>query len=149
MEAYVSAVCSEIQLAAAACKAEGGAHAEQVPLRTVFFGGGTPSLLPPPQLGRILDTFRSAFGIADGAEISLEMDPGALAGRAAGRCSPRSVAHSLCSVMSTPHHSIPWDWQRLTEVLTLEESPQPAPPPPLTVPFTRPLRSPCAAARDV
>lgn len=76
MDAYVTAVCSEIQLAAAECKAEGGAHSERGPLRTVFFGGGTPSLLPPPQLGRILDAFRSAFGIADGAEISLEMDPG-------------------------------------------------------------------------
>ena len=37
---------------------------------------GTPSLLPPAALRRVLDALRSAFGIAPGAEISMEMDPG-------------------------------------------------------------------------
>ncbi|HEY9667943.1 MAG TPA: radical SAM family heme chaperone HemW [Coleofasciculaceae cyanobacterium] len=45
-------------------------------LETVFFGGGTPSLLSVEQLGRILDTIDQHFGIAAGAEISIEMDPG-------------------------------------------------------------------------
>jgi oxygen-independent coproporphyrinogen-3 oxidase len=45
-------------------------------LKTVFFGGGTPSLLAVEQLGRILDTLNQRFGIATGAEISIEMDPG-------------------------------------------------------------------------
>ena len=46
-------------------------------LHTVFFGGGSPSLLPAPQLGRILDALHRAFGIAPGAEVSMELDPGA------------------------------------------------------------------------
>jgi oxygen-independent coproporphyrinogen-3 oxidase len=45
-------------------------------LKTVFFGGGTPSLLAVEQLGRILETLDQHFGIAADAEISMEMDPG-------------------------------------------------------------------------
>ncbi|MCT7982079.1 radical SAM family heme chaperone HemW [Laspinema sp. A4] len=46
------------------------------PLKTVFFGGGTPSLLSVSQLGQILDSLDRRFGIAANAEISMEMDPG-------------------------------------------------------------------------
>lgn len=45
-------------------------------LSTLFFGGGTPSLCPPELVGSIVETVRDCFGIADGAEISMEMDPG-------------------------------------------------------------------------
>lgn len=46
------------------------------PLETVFFGGGTPSLLSVSQLTRILDALDRRFGITSDAEISIEMDPG-------------------------------------------------------------------------
>jgi putative oxygen-independent coproporphyrinogen III oxidase len=46
------------------------------PLMTIFFGGGTPSLLTPAQIGQILDRLSRKFGIHDRAEISLEADPG-------------------------------------------------------------------------
>ncbi len=45
------------------------------PASTVFFGGGTPTLLPPGDLGRMLDGVRDAFGIAPGAEITVEANP--------------------------------------------------------------------------
>jgi coproporphyrinogen III oxidase-like Fe-S oxidoreductase len=45
------------------------------PLSTVYLGGGTPSMLTPPQLGRLLTALERRFGIAPGAEITLEMDP--------------------------------------------------------------------------
>ncbi|MEA5466558.1 radical SAM family heme chaperone HemW [Leptothoe sp. PORK10 BA2] len=45
-------------------------------LRTVFFGGGTPSLLSVPQLEQILHTLEQQFGFAEAIEISMEMDPG-------------------------------------------------------------------------
>ncbi|MEK0179769.1 MAG: coproporphyrinogen III oxidase [Oscillatoriales cyanobacterium] len=45
-------------------------------LNTVFFGGGTPSLLSVKQLTTILETLDSQFGIAAEAEISIEIDPG-------------------------------------------------------------------------
>jgi oxygen-independent coproporphyrinogen-3 oxidase len=43
---------------------------------TIYFGGGTPSLLSPPQLGLLLDAVHSRFAIAAGAEITLEINPG-------------------------------------------------------------------------
>jgi putative oxygen-independent coproporphyrinogen III oxidase len=46
------------------------------PLETIFFGGGTPSLLTVAQLGQILDWLGGKFGIANHAEISMEIDPG-------------------------------------------------------------------------
>lgn len=46
------------------------------PLRTVFFGGGTPSLLAIAQLQQILETLDQQFGICTDAEISMEIDPG-------------------------------------------------------------------------
>jgi putative oxygen-independent coproporphyrinogen III oxidase len=46
------------------------------PLETIFFGGGTPSLLTVEQLGQILGWLSSKFGIANNAEISMEIDPG-------------------------------------------------------------------------
>jgi oxygen-independent coproporphyrinogen-3 oxidase len=45
---------------------------------TVFFGGGTPSLLTPEQLTVLLDRLRSLYAIADGAEITLEANPGTI-----------------------------------------------------------------------
>ena len=46
------------------------------PLRTVFFGGGTPSLLSDSQLNQILERLDRQFGILADAEISMEIDPG-------------------------------------------------------------------------
>ena len=45
------------------------------PLETVFFGGGTPSLLSVPQLEAILRAVGDRFKIATTAEVSMEMDP--------------------------------------------------------------------------
>lgn len=42
---------------------------------SVFFGGGTPTLLTPEQLGRVLDAIDRRFGIAEGAEITAEANP--------------------------------------------------------------------------
>jgi len=45
-------------------------------LRTIFFGGGTPSLFAPESIGRILDAANRRFGIERDAEITLEANPG-------------------------------------------------------------------------
>ena len=45
------------------------------PLSTVYVGGGTPSLLSAEQLRQLLAALRGRFGIAPGAELSLELDP--------------------------------------------------------------------------
>jgi putative oxygen-independent coproporphyrinogen III oxidase len=46
-----------------------------VPVSTVFFGGGTPTLLPPAALGRILRAIDAEFGLAPGAEVTTEANP--------------------------------------------------------------------------
>ncbi len=46
-----------------------------VPADTVFFGGGTPSLLTPDDIGAILAACREAYLLAPGAEITLEANP--------------------------------------------------------------------------
>ena len=45
------------------------------PASTVFFGGGTPTLLPVDDLGRMLGAVRDAWGLADGAEVTTEANP--------------------------------------------------------------------------
>ena len=45
------------------------------PVSTVFFGGGTPSCVPPEWIADLLDTIRGVFNLEDGAEISIEGNP--------------------------------------------------------------------------
>ncbi|RZK49426.1 MAG: radical SAM family heme chaperone HemW, partial [Hymenobacter sp.] len=45
------------------------------PLETIYFGGGTPSLLTGEELGRIFDAIRANFQLAPQAEITLEANP--------------------------------------------------------------------------
>ncbi|MCQ0022670.1 radical SAM family heme chaperone HemW [Streptomyces somaliensis DSM 40738] len=45
------------------------------PVRTVFVGGGTPTLLAAEDLVRMLDAVRDEFGLADGAEVTTEANP--------------------------------------------------------------------------
>jgi putative oxygen-independent coproporphyrinogen III oxidase len=49
--------------------------AASLPVRTVFFGGGTPTLLPPGRLGEMLRAIDGEFGLADGAEVTVEANP--------------------------------------------------------------------------
>jgi len=48
------------------------------PVATVFFGGGTPSLMPIDEFASVMDGIRGAFDVAPGAEVSLEANPGSL-----------------------------------------------------------------------
>ena len=43
---------------------------------SIFFGGGTPSLLTGEQIGRLMDTVREIFTLDEDAEITMEMNPG-------------------------------------------------------------------------
>jgi oxygen-independent coproporphyrinogen-3 oxidase len=49
--------------------------AASLPARTVFFGGGTPTLLPPGRLGEILRAIDGEFGLAADAEVTVEANP--------------------------------------------------------------------------
>lgn len=50
------------------------------PVDTVYFGGGTPSLLTADQLGRVIDKARDSFLLAENSEITLEANPSTLTG---------------------------------------------------------------------
>ncbi len=65
--AFISNLKAEIDLA----KSSVGARE----LETVFFGGGTPTLLPATELAEALSILRDAFGLAEGAEITTEANP--------------------------------------------------------------------------
>jgi oxygen-independent coproporphyrinogen-3 oxidase len=67
-ERYVEAVCTELRAVSKTCAAR--------VFETVFFGGGTPSKLEPDQLERIMAAAAQSFGLAAGAEITLEANPG-------------------------------------------------------------------------
>jgi oxygen-independent coproporphyrinogen-3 oxidase len=61
---YVAAVLKEIDRAGDLAAAD-----------TIFFGGGTPSLLEPEEIGAIVDACRRGFAIADEPEVTLEANP--------------------------------------------------------------------------
>ncbi|PLX81002.1 MAG: coproporphyrinogen III oxidase [Desulfuromonas sp.] len=48
------------------------------PVKTLFFGGGTPSLLTPNQVALLVDAVDQQFGFAPGAEITMEGNPSSL-----------------------------------------------------------------------
>ena len=66
--AYVDALCKEIEFV--------GSRAEHVEAHTIFFGGGTPSLLSPDQFESIFHSIREHFDLTENAEITIEANPG-------------------------------------------------------------------------
>lgn len=62
---YVDALVGEIAAAAEPA----------TPVDTIYFGGGTPSLLSADEVGRLLDACRAAFQLASDHEITLEANP--------------------------------------------------------------------------
>ncbi|HJA05479.1 MAG TPA: radical SAM family heme chaperone HemW [Candidatus Microbacterium stercoravium] len=68
---YADTLLREIDLATGVLAAAGPARAAQ----TVFFGGGTPTLLPAGDLARMLGGVRDGFGLAPNAEVTVEANP--------------------------------------------------------------------------
>jgi putative oxygen-independent coproporphyrinogen III oxidase len=66
---YADAVIAEIELA------RGVLGDRDRPIDTVFFGGGTPTVLPANDLGRILHALGQIFGLAPSAEVTTEANP--------------------------------------------------------------------------
>jgi putative oxygen-independent coproporphyrinogen III oxidase len=68
-ESYAALAIGEISLAAGVLAGRAG------PVQTVFFGGGTPTLLPPADLIAILRAIDSQLGLADDVEVTTEANP--------------------------------------------------------------------------
>ncbi|WP_062950656.1 radical SAM family heme chaperone HemW [Brachybacterium sp. sponge] len=69
---YSDNAMAEMDLTLAADRAAGYEYEE---ISTVFFGGGTPTLLPADDLVRMLDHLRSLIPLADDAEVTTEANP--------------------------------------------------------------------------
>ncbi len=69
VERYVSALCKEIESFSRLSTLDSRL------VETIYFGGGTPSLLTAKQLGKILDTIHKKFSVDENSEITMEMNP--------------------------------------------------------------------------
>jgi oxygen-independent coproporphyrinogen-3 oxidase len=69
-EAYTAALVAEIAGRGAAAPWAGRR------VRSVYLGGGTPSLFSPAAVGRILEAAAAVFGLVPGAEVTIEANPG-------------------------------------------------------------------------
>lgn len=70
MPRYVNALLTEASAMAA--------HADRAPLETAFIGGGTPSILPPELLQRLLSGLHECFAFDEETEFTTEANPGTL-----------------------------------------------------------------------
>jgi len=77
IDAYVKQLCAEIDAAGETAAVLGARLPRRVD--SVYFGGGTPSLLAPSQLREIFAALRRGFDVEREAEITLETAPGQIA----------------------------------------------------------------------
>ena len=75
---FLAALLVELELRADLLDAAFGAAGSRSrpPLDTVYLGGGTPSLVPPDEVARLLERVRARFGLTDDAEVTIESNPG-------------------------------------------------------------------------
>ena len=67
VERYVSALTKEVE--------DFQPKESQISIDTIYFGGGTPSLLTPKQLEKILSAIHKKFSVDENSEITMEMNP--------------------------------------------------------------------------
>jgi oxygen-independent coproporphyrinogen-3 oxidase len=74
---YADQAIAEIRFARRVLAGDGpgDGHGMDLPVSTVFFGGGTPTLLKPSALGAILRAIDAEFGLVPGAEVTTEANP--------------------------------------------------------------------------
>jgi oxygen-independent coproporphyrinogen-3 oxidase len=99
-DAYADEVLREIALSVRVL----GDRAPLRPASTVFFGGGTPTLLPPGDLARMLGGVRDAFGLEAGAEVTVEANPDTVTPQVAAQLAAAGVTRlSIGMQSSVPH----------------------------------------------
>lgn len=99
-EDYAETLGSEITLARQVLSEAGALR----PMDTVFFGGGTPTLLPAGDLARMLGIAVDAFGLSDGAEITVEANPDTVTPEVARRLADAGVTRLSIGMQSAVPH---------------------------------------------
>ncbi|MGR5153790.1 radical SAM family heme chaperone HemW [Photobacterium swingsii] len=75
---YIDALLNDLDIDLAAYQLDDSAR----PLHSIFIGGGTPSLISPPEIGRLLAGIQARIPFSDNIEITMEANPGTVeAGR--------------------------------------------------------------------
>ena len=97
---YADTLLREVRLAEGVLSRAGGVR----PASTVFFGGGTPTLLPPGDLARMLGGVRDTFGLADGAEITVEANPDTVTDAVAAELAAAGVTRLSVGMQSAVPH---------------------------------------------
>ncbi len=97
---YARTLLEEVSLAGRVLEEAGGLR----PAATVFFGGGTPTLLPADDLARMLSGIDEAFGIAPGAEVTVEANPDTVTPEVARRLASAGVTRLSVGMQSAVPH---------------------------------------------
>jgi oxygen-independent coproporphyrinogen-3 oxidase len=96
---YHEAAIAEVRLAAAVLAS---APARQVD--TIFFGGGTPTMLSPGRLGAVLSAVRRELGLADSAEVTTEANPDSVDARSLARLREAGFTRVSFGMQSAVRH---------------------------------------------
>lgn len=99
-DAYADEVLREIEISRRVLGDRGPLR----PAQTVFFGGGTPTLLPPGDLARMLDGVRDTFGLAEGAEVTVEANPDTMTDAVARTLAEAGVTRLSVGMQSAVPH---------------------------------------------
>jgi len=97
-ESFAAMAIGEVRLAARVLGGRAG------PVRTVFFGGGTPTLLAPDDLAAMLSAIDAELGLAEGVEVTVEANPETVDERVLAQLRDRGFTRiSLGMQSAVPH----------------------------------------------
>lgn len=97
-DSYADLAIAEIRLARRVL------GAADLPVRSVFFGGGTPTVLPPADLGRMLAAIAAEFGLARDAEVTAEANPETVDGRSLAALRGQGINRMSFGMQSAARH---------------------------------------------
>ncbi len=78
------------------------------PLKTIHLGGGTPSLLGPSRLARLLEAVAAGFPVADGCEVTLEANPEEVSEAAAREWAGMGITRASLGIQSLSDPILRW-----------------------------------------
>lgn len=99
-DTYADTLLQEVALARGVLAERGALR----PMDTVFFGGGTPTLLPPGDLARMLAGAVDAFGLCAGAEVTVEANPDTVTAPVARELAAAGVTRMSIGMQSAVPH---------------------------------------------
>lgn len=96
------------EMVAALCKEIHFRKNELKKITTIYFGGGTPSLLHSDQINQILDEIKRSFEVAKGAEITLEANPDDLSSNKLDEIKANGINRLSIGIQTFQDHHLKW-----------------------------------------